>query len=85
MKLEDIKNLKQGQAVYFKIYKEPFYEEMTIQDVMDNSISFTDNTYCPEKDLEYVFKTKLECLKSCKKDLNARVKLLNTLIKEEGK
>lgn len=85
MTLEQVKKLKQGDKVYFKTDKLTA-EELTVDKVLlEDKIEvwFTDNTYCPLVDLDYIFISKLDCLKECKKELSKRVNELNLLLKQE--
>ena len=85
MTLEQVKNLKQGDKVYFKTDK-LIAEELIVDKVLlDDKIEiwFTDNTYCPLVDLDYIFISKLDCLKECKKELSKRVEELNLLLRQE--
>ena len=85
MTLEQVKNLKQGDKVYFKTDKLTVEELIVDKVLLEDKIEvwFTDNTYCPLVDLDYIFINKLDCLKECKKELGKRVKELNLLLKQE--
>lgn len=85
MTLEQAKKLKQGDKVYFKTNK-LMAEELTVDKVLLEDkieIWFTDNTYCPLVDLDYIFVNKSDCLEECKKELSKRVEELNLLLKQE--
>lgn len=81
MTLEDAKQLKTNQHIYYKsIYTLLFYEIDVRElkyDIYDKlEIHLQDGSYVPEKDLEQLFLTKEDCIKSCIKDLESRIKLL---------
>lgn len=81
MTLEQAKELKPNQHLYYKsIYTLLFYEidvrelKYDIHDKLE--VHLQDGSYVPEKDLEQLFLTKEDCIKSCIKDLESRIKLL---------
>ena len=85
MTLEEAKQLKVGQEIYYKGL-DILPEKVTISSILYNSngkleINLVDNCYIPERDLDYIFLTFDECAKACKKDFEKRLNKLREMEK----
>lgn len=87
MTLEEAKQLKEGQEIWYRGI-DSLPELVTISSIkMDGygklEIHLVDNCYIPERDLDYVFLTFDECAKSCKNDFEKRLQKLRELCNQQ--
>ena len=85
MTLEEAKQLKVGQEIYYKGL-DILPEKVIVSSILYNSngkleINLVDNCYIPERDLDYIFLTFDECAKACKKDFEKRLNKLREMEK----
>lgn len=84
MKLEQAKELKPNQHIYYKSIYTLLPDEIDVlelkYDIHDKlEVHLQDGSYVPEKDLEQLFLTKEECINSCINDLKERIQKLESL------
>lgn len=86
MKLEQAKELKPNQIIYYKsIFICPIDVEVEQTKYDYNSqleIHFTDNTFVKEKDFNQLFIKKEDCINSCIEELNEKLKKLKEELNE---
>lgn len=81
MTLEEAKELKPNQHIYYKSIYTLLCYEIDVKELKYNihdklEIYLQDGSYVPEKDLGQLFLIKEDCIKSCITDLEGRIKLL---------
>lgn len=88
MTLEEAKNLKKNQVIYYRGL-EDFPEKVTVSDIRMNQnnrieVHLADNCYIPEGDLNYIFLTFDECANDCERIFKEKLnKLKQMIIKEK--
>lgn len=85
MTLEEAKQLKAGQEIYYKGL-DILPEKVIISSILYNSngkleINLVDNCYIPERDLDYIFLTFDECAKACEEEYKNRLNKLREMEK----
>ena len=85
MTLQEAKQLKTGQQIYYKGL-DILPIKVIVSTVVYNSdnkleIYLVDNCYVPERDLDYVFLTFDECAKACEKEYKIRLNKLREMEK----
>ena len=85
MTLEEAKQLKAGQEIYYKGL-DILPEKVIVSSILYNSngkleVNLVDNCYIPERDLDYIFLTFDECASACKKDFEKRLNKLREMEK----
>ena len=81
MTLEDAKQLKPNQHIYYKSIYTLLPDEVDVLELKYNihdklEVHLQDGSYVPEKDLGQLFLNKEDCIKSCIKDLEGRINIL---------
>ena len=89
MTLNEAKELKQGQNIFYKNV-DCFPEQVEVSSIKYNNdgkieIHLVDNCYIPERDIEnYIFLTFDECKKSCEKTFNEKLKKLKEMLLKDS-
>lgn len=84
MTLEEAKQLKEGQEIYYMGF-ERLPEKVVVNKLITDGygkleIHLVDNCYIPERDLGYVFLTFNECAESCEKHFQEKLKKLREIL-----
>lgn len=87
MTLEETKNLKIGQEIWYRALGD-LPQKVVISKIITDGygkkeIHLVDNCYIPERDLDYVFLTFDECANACKKYFEERLNKLRQMIAQE--
>ena len=87
MTLEEAKQLKEGQQLWYRGLSE-LPEKVVINKLVTDAygkleIHLVDNCYIPERDLEYAYLTFDECAEACKKHYEKQLEKLREMLKLE--
>lgn len=85
MTLEEVKNIKEGQELWYRGIEE-LPEKVVVSKLITDGygkleIHLVDNCYIPERDLGYVFLTFEECAKSCETHFQIKLQKLREMIR----